>query len=61
MSVKGTPQQNESDIAENAVVYSQGIITIHYYNNDDIPLRLTPLQLRLVQYLANRKLLNDGE
>lgn len=61
MSAKDTPQQDEADIANHAVVYSQGIITIYYSDSEDIPLRLTPRQLRLVQCLANRNVLNEGE
>ena len=61
MPAQDPPEQNESTIADNTAVNSPAIITIHYCDNDDIPLRLAPWQLRLVKCLANRKLQNKEE
>ena len=61
MPAQDPPEQNESTITDNTTVTSPDIITIHYSDNDDIPLRLAPWQLRLVRCLANRKLLNKEE
>ena len=61
MSVKDTPQQDDSDRADNATVNSPDPITIYYDDSEDIPLRLAPWQLRLVRCLAKRKLPNQGE
>ncbi|WP_354690749.1 hypothetical protein [Phytobacter sp. RSE-02] len=61
MPAKDTPPQGETVSADNTAVKSPDIITIHYSDNDDIPLRLAPWQLRLVRCLANRKLSNEEE
>lgn len=61
MSVKDTPQQDDSDRADNATANSPGPITIYYDDSEDISLRLAPWQLRLVRRLAKRKLPNQGE